>query len=184
MQKQVQQSFASSLEHLRTTTLDSYVLHGPSADEGLSPKDLDAWSAMEQLHAEGRVGALGVSNVARAQLELLLDRAKLKPAWVQNRCYANRGWDRQVRDVCRANGIGYQPFSLLTANRKEVASPEVLAIAKRNGMTPAQTIFRFAMDLGMSPLTGTTSEAHMKEDLVVFPPLSAADVAAIESLKV
>jgi diketogulonate reductase-like aldo/keto reductase len=84
---------------------------------------------------------------------------------VQNRCYAALGWDREVREICQAHGIIYQGFSLLTANREVVADPDIRAIAKRLGASPAQVVFRFAMQIGMLPLTGTTSQQHMKEDL-------------------
>ena len=178
---QVKQSFASSLEHLRTDTLDAYVLHGPSVRRGLAPEDLEAWRAMEDLHAQGAVSALGVSNVTREQLELLLERASVPPSFVQNRCYASTGWDREIRAVCRKHGIVYQAFSLLTANRRELEHPALRGTAKRLGMTPAQLVFCFALNVGMRPLTGTTSPAHMKEDLdVVGQTLSAEDVRALE----
>lgn len=84
---------------------------------------------------------------------------------VQNRCYASHGWDREVRGICQSHGIIYQGFSLLTANRDVVGDPDIRAIAKRLGTSPAQVVFRFAMQIGMLPLTGTTSEQHMKDDL-------------------
>jgi predicted oxidoreductase len=65
----VGQSFASSLEHLRTTYLDSYVLHGPSSHRGLTSGDWTVWRAMEGLHAAGRIRLIGVSNVSLEQLE-------------------------------------------------------------------------------------------------------------------
>src|SRR5689334_19033521 len=49
---QVAQSFARSLEHLKTTYVDSYVLHGPWGD-GWSAQDREVWAAMEALHASG-----------------------------------------------------------------------------------------------------------------------------------
>jgi diketogulonate reductase-like aldo/keto reductase len=57
---------------------------------------------------------------------------------VQNRCFANRGWDRQVREVCRENGILYQGFSLLTANRNVLVHPKILSIADRVQFYPEQ----------------------------------------------
>jgi diketogulonate reductase-like aldo/keto reductase len=84
---------------------------------------------------------------------------------VQNRCYAALGWDKEVREICRAHGIIYQGFSLLTANQGVFADPDVQAIASRHGTGVAQVIFRFAMQIGMLPLTGTTDPQHMKEDL-------------------
>ena len=86
---------------------------------------------------------------------------------VQNRCYAVLAWDKEVREICQAHDIIYQGFSLLTANQEVLRDPEVHAIAKRVGTGPLQVIFRFAMEVGMVPLTGTTSEQHMKEDLQV-----------------
>ena len=73
---QVEQSFASSLEHLRTEYIDSYLLHGPASRKGLTPDDWAAWRAMEALHGSGRARLLGVSNVSLEQLELLWAEAR------------------------------------------------------------------------------------------------------------
>jgi diketogulonate reductase-like aldo/keto reductase len=73
-----------------------------------------------------------------------------------------------VRKICQDHGVTYQGFSLLTANRNVVRHPIVVSVARRLGVQPEQVIFRFAMQVGMVPLTGTTSELHMKEDLAVF----------------
>jgi diketogulonate reductase-like aldo/keto reductase len=182
---QVQQSFASSLEHLGTSYLDSLVLHGPSTNYGLAPQDVEAWRAMESLCESGRVRRIGISNVSTDQLEQLCGLARIAPAFVQNRCYAATGWDGHTRAVCRARGIGYQGFSLLTANRKELQRPIVDQIMGRSGMTREQVVFRFAMQVGMIPLTGTSSERHMKEDLRVLElQLSDADVHAIETIAI
>jgi diketogulonate reductase-like aldo/keto reductase len=56
----------------------------------------------------------------------------------------------------------------LTANREALASPELGRIATRHGRTVAQVVFRFALDVGMVPLTGTTDPGHMRADLEVF----------------
>jgi diketogulonate reductase-like aldo/keto reductase len=102
---------------------------------------------------------------------------------VQNRCYAALGWDKEVREMCRAHGIIYQGFSLLTANGAVLADPEIRAIAARLGAGIAQIIFRFAMQIGMLPLTGTTSPQHMKEDLQAEQfALSAEDIRRIETI--
>ena len=178
---QVEQSFASSLEHLQTSYVDSYVLHGPSSRRGLADEDWDVWRAMERLHAKGQARALGVSNVSLEQLVTLHQCSMVKPAFVQNRCFAVSGWDRDVRAFCTEQGLGYQGFSLLTANARELASPAVLRAAQRSGRTPAQVVFRFALQAGMIPLTGTSSPAHMREDLACLDfALEPAEVRAIE----
>lgn len=162
---QVQQSFASSLAHLHTDYLDSYVLHGPYSRRGLGAEDWEVWAAIESLYDAGKAKLIGVSNVTADQLTLLCARAKHKPMVVQNRCYAAFGWDKEVRKICQANNIIYQGFSLLTANREIFIDPEIRTIAARYNVTLAQLIFRFAMQVGMLPLTGTTNPQHMKEDL-------------------
>jgi diketogulonate reductase-like aldo/keto reductase len=180
---QVEQSFASSLTHLRTETIDSYVLHGPTRQSGLAPDDWSAWRTMEAIHESGRASFLGVSNVTLEQLERLFRDARVRPRFVQNRCYADRGWDRSVREFCVANGLVYQGFSLLTANRAALARPELARIAKRHGRTVSQIVFRFALELDMIPLTGTSSADHMEADLDVFDVrLSREEIEQIERI--
>ena len=180
---QVKQSFDSSLAHLHTDYVDSYVLHGPYSRRGLGQADWEVWAAMEALYESGKTKMIGVSNITAPQLAELCERVKVRPMMVQNRCYAVLGWDYHVREICRAQGIVYQGFSLLTANTDVLATPEVRAIAKRLNSGPAQVIFRFAMQIGMLPLTGTTSEPHMKEALEAQQlALSSEEVQWIESI--
>lgn len=179
---QVEQSFASSLQHLATEWIDSYLLHGPTHREGLTVDDWNAWRAMEKLHRSGQVRMLGVSNVSLEQLQSLCDEATVQPSFVQNRCYANRRWDRAIRDYCRAQEIVYQGFSLLTANRKPLASPQLAQIAVKHGCTIPQLIFSFALEVGMTPLTGTTNPDHMRGDLRAFDlQLDPDEIAFIEN---
>ena len=162
---QVTQSFDSSLVHLHTDYLDSYVLHGPYQRQGLGAADREVWAAIEGLYRSGKTKMIGISNVTAEQLTQLCAEAVVKPMMVQNRCYAALGWDKAVREICRAHGIIYQGFSLLTANQGIFAEPAIRAIAQRLGAGLAQVVFRFAMQVGMLPLTGTTNPQHMKEDL-------------------
>ena len=162
---QVRQSFDSSLNHLGTDYVDSYILHAPFQRRGLGTADWEVWTAMEGLYRAGKTKMIGVSNITGAQLAQLCEQANVKPMVVQNRCFAAVGWDKAVREICQTNGIVYQGFSLLTANREVLGDPEIHAIATRINATVAQVTFRFAMLIGMLPLTGTTNQQHMKEDL-------------------
>jgi diketogulonate reductase-like aldo/keto reductase len=180
---QVEQSFASSLKHLGVEVIDSYLLHGPTKRSGLAKADWEAWRAMEDIHESGQARMLGVSNVTLEQLEGLCRQARVRPRFVQNRCYAERGWGRDIREFCAANGLVYQGFSLLTANRKVMASDELASIAKRHGRAVSQIVFRFALDVGMMPLTGTTDAGHMRADLDVFDfRLDAEEIERIERI--
>jgi diketogulonate reductase-like aldo/keto reductase len=180
---QVRQSFDSSLTHLCTEYVDSYVLHGPYSRRGLGEADWEVWAAMEGLYQSGKTKMIGISNVTAGQLTQLCAQANLKPMVVQNRCYAALGWDKEVRKICQVHGIIYQGFSLLTANGEVLADPEIRTIAKRLGIGSAQIIFRFAMQIGMLPLTGTTSQQHMKEDLQAEQfALSTEEIQRIETI--
>lgn len=180
---QVEQSFASSLQHLGTEYIDSYVLHGPTQCAGLAKADWAAWRAMEAIHDSGRARFLGVSNVTLEQLNSLWQESRIRPRFVQNRCYAVRGWDRGIREFCVANELIYQGFSLLTANREVVNHPEIVRIAERYGRSVSQIVFRFALEVGMLPLTGTTDATHMRADLdVVDFCLEPEEVRRIEHM--
>jgi diketogulonate reductase-like aldo/keto reductase len=180
---QVAQSLASSLQHLGVERIDSLVLHGPSTGHGLTDEDWEIWGAMERLHGAGKTRLLGVSNVNLGQLRGLCATASVKPAIVQNRCFATRGWDRAVRAYCNEQGILYQGFSLLTANPEVLRHPRVAALAAKLGKTVPQVIFRFALAKGMIALTGTTSSRHMAEDLDIHDfVLEPGETSAIEAL--
>ncbi|MEO8047285.1 MAG: aldo/keto reductase [Nitrospirota bacterium] len=180
---QVTQSFDSSLVHLHTDYLDSYILHGPYQRQGLGTSDWEVWAAIEGLYRSGKTKMIGISNVTAEQLTQLCARAAVKPMMVQNRCYAALGWDKEVREICRAHAIIYQGFSLLTANQGIFAEPAIRAIVQRLGVGLAQVVFRFAMQVGMLPLTGTTNPQRMKEDLHAEQlTLTAEDMRVIETI--
>jgi diketogulonate reductase-like aldo/keto reductase len=179
---QVTQSLSSSLEHLGTDYVDSFVLHGPAGHEW-TPADAEVWQAMVKERDAGRTRLLGVSNVSLLHLEQMAAAHAEVPAFVQNRCFARRGWDRAVRQFCRERKIIYQGFSLLTANREVVHNPLIAKVAASANATPAQIVFRFAQAVGMLPLTGTSNAEHMQQDLASRDlDLSAEEVRAIEFL--
>ena len=183
---QVAESFESSLKHLHTDYIDSYVLHGPYSGGSLLNEDWEVWAAIEAIYQSGKAKMIGISNVSAAQLRELCEKAAVKPMVVQSRCFARRRWDHELREVCRDNAIIYQGFSLLTGNQDILGSPEVGAIARRLNTGPLQVIFKFAMQIGMLPLTGTTNEKHMKDDLEVekLGDLSPEEICSIEMVAV
>jgi diketogulonate reductase-like aldo/keto reductase len=171
---QVAQSLASSLEHLATDHVDSFVLHGPSSGYEWTEDDTEVWEAMRQQRDAGRTRLLGVSNVSLEHLQQIAATGLELPAYVQNRCFASTGWDREVRAFCDHHEIIYQGFSLLTANPEVLRHPPLIALGEKLTATPAQVVFSFAHAVGMLPLTGTSSAEHMKEDLasinLTLPP--------------
>jgi len=181
---QVEQSLASSLEHLQTDHVDSLVLHGPSSNHNWTDVDAGVWEAMLKQRDLGRARSLGVSNVSLRHLQqLVAAHGEHHPSFVQNRCYARMGWDREVRKFCEAHGMIYQGFSLLTANVEVLRHPYVTQLVAHYGATQAQIIFAFARQVGMLPLTGTSSPQHMTQDLASLGlPLKPEELRELESL--
>lgn len=180
---QVKQSLNSSLDHLKTEYLDSYILHGPSTSRGLNDQDYEVWETMESLQKEGLIKHIGVSNINSHQLQLLLENAGINPSFVQNRCFAQQRWDKEIRNICNKNGIIYQGFSLLTANRRFLSDEKIKNIAKKYQIPIPGVIFCFATQVGMLPLTGTTSGKHMNEDLSALDnELTGDEIQVIENI--
>jgi diketogulonate reductase-like aldo/keto reductase len=162
---QVVQSLKSSLDHLSTDHVNSYVLHGPSSNYDWTEADAEVWESMRRERDAGRTRAIGVSNVSLSHLQQMSAIRTELPAYVQNRCYARLGWDREIRQFCQTHQITYQGFSLLTANQEVLHHPLIADLAANAKATPAQIIFNFASHIGMIPLTGTSNAEHMRQDL-------------------
>lgn len=181
---QVEQSLDRSLEHLGTDRVDSFVLHGPASGRGWTRDDTEVWLSMIRQRHLGRTQSIGVSNVSLLHLVQMMDiHRDDPPRFVQNRCFARLGWDRDVRAFCRDHDIVYQGFSLLTANPEVTGSRLVAGLAEHHRKTPAAIVFAFARSVGMLPLTGTSDESHMRADLDSLGlVLTSDEVAGIENL--
>ncbi|MBL8296709.1 MAG: aldo/keto reductase [Rhodanobacteraceae bacterium] len=178
---QVKQSFAVSQLHLASERLDALLLHSPLR----SRADLrTAWQAMEALVDAGVVALIGISNCYDpAQLEALWQLARIKPAIVQNRFYAETGYDAEIRVFCRRYALVYQSFWTLSANPHLLGSASVLGLAAAYARTPEQILFRYLIQRGVVPLTGTTSPKHLRESVEVFAfELEERDAQAIDLL--
>jgi diketogulonate reductase-like aldo/keto reductase len=179
--QQVAQSFAVSTRNLQTDHVECLLLHSALPDR----RELtQVWGAMEQIFKDGGARQLGISNCYSATtLATLYQAAEVKPAVLQNRFYAQTNYDRQLREFCREHAIIYQSFWTLTANPQLLAADAITKLAARYARTPAQVLYRYLTQSDVVPLTGTTSAAHMREDLEIFEfELSAEERAAISSL--
>jgi diketogulonate reductase-like aldo/keto reductase len=179
--QQVAQSFEVSLHNLRTDYIDCLVLHSPLPS---AKQTHEAWAAMEALVDSGRVGQLGISNCYQLlQLEALYDGARVKPAVIQNRFYADTQYDRNIRAYCRRRHILYQSFWTLSANPKVLAGRPITALAEKYERTAPQILFRYLTQIDAVPLTGTSSQVHMRQDLAIFEfQLTAAEITQLTAL--
>lgn len=179
--QQVVQSLAVSLRNLQTDYVDCLVLHSPLPTP---QQTLGVWRALEACVDAAQVRQIGISNCYDpAELEQLFQAARIKPAVVQNRFHAATGYDRTLRAFCTRQQIVYQSFWTLTANPQLLAHPTIAALASSHARTAPQIVFRYLTQVGIVPLSGTRSVAHMREDLSIFDfELTAAQRQAVEAL--
>jgi len=117
----------------------------------------------------GKVKVLGISNCYDFNAFVnLYNQARHKPKVLQNRFYSDSHFDVNLRNFCRENGIKYQSFWTLTANRRALATKEAHVLAQSKGLSTATLMYAFMMTLGHTPLSGTTNGQHMHEDADVM----------------
>jgi len=178
---QVEQSIAKSLYNLGTSRIDSLVLHSPLPT---LEETLEVWGVFEKAVDAGQVGQLGISNCYDPPtFKALYEKARIKPKILQNRFYKDSGYDVELRAYCLEKGVTYQTFWTLTANPHILSADPVVRAASRLGATQPQVLFRWLIQVGHQPLTGTKSPEHMKQDLqAVTMPLSTAEMSEIGGL--
>jgi len=178
---QISQSIAASLKNLQTDYLDCLLLHSPMPTPAQTQS---AWRSFESFVDSRTIRQLGISNCYNlTDLERLYESARIKPAIVQNRFYADTNYDRGIRSFCDRNQIIYQSFWTLSANPHVLAHETMTALASIHRRSPAQILFRYLTQIGIVPLTGTKSESHMREDLAIFDfELTSDERGAIDAL--
>ncbi|KAF8547282.1 Aldo/keto reductase, partial [Imleria badia] len=155
-----------SLHNLRTSYIDSYLLHSPLRTMKAT---LEAWRALMATQDAGTVCKIGVSNMYNVHILAALGELR-KVQVVQNRWYEGNMWDPDVWQYCKDHGIEYQFMTFsslyrLSGSTSLLTHPAVITISGRLEVTPAQVIFKLTQLHSIVPLMGTTKELHMQQDL-------------------
>jgi pyridoxine 4-dehydrogenase len=167
----------ASLKRLRVHRIDLYQLHSPDPRVPLE----ESIGALLDLQREGKIGAIGVSNVDA--LELAAAQRVATIVSVQNRYnLADRSSD-PVLTVCERDGLAFLPWFPLSAGSDATSAGRALVeVAARHSATPAQVAIAWLLARSpvMLPIPGTSSLAHLEEDLQAARlQLTAADRAAL-----
>jgi len=162
---QVEKSFETSQKNLKTSFIDAYILHSPVFP---GTKLLKVWQTMESFYDKKEVGQLGISNCYDLDvLVYLYNHARIKPTIVQNRFYAQSGYDKTIRAFCMENNMTYESFWSLTANPNILASKLLENLANKYQRGVSEIFYRFLNHINIVPLNGTTSTQHMRADLQI-----------------
>jgi 2,5-diketo-D-gluconate reductase A len=172
-------SFDESMDRLGLDVLDLYLIHWP-----VPRKDayVDTWRTFQKLRDDGRVRVIGTSNFHQAHLERLREETGELPAINQIELHPFLV-QQELRDFHAANGIVTEAWSPLASGGGVLTDPTVDAIAKAHGVTPAQAILRWHLQLGNVGIPKSVHAERIRENFDVFGfGLSADEVDSITAL--
>ncbi|MBQ1544266.1 MAG: aldo/keto reductase [Clostridia bacterium] len=183
---QVLASCDESLRKLQIDYIDLLLIHWPAnaLSYGDRAPDLnrDMWRAFEDLYADGKVRAIGVSNFLPHHLQQILDTARVVP--MVDQIEIHPGWlQKETVDFCQGQNILVEAWSPM-ARQAVTDNPVLQELASQYGRTPAQICLRWELQHGIVPLPKTTRRERMAENADVFDfTLTDEEVAAVDALK-
>lgn len=178
-------AFGQTMAHLGLEYLDLYLIHWPNPihyRDRWQEANAGTWKAFEELHNEGRIRAIGVSNFHPHHLEALAATAAITPHVNQIRLCPGDTQD-EVTSYCRQHDILLEAYSPLGTGAV-FAVDAITALAAEYGKTPAQIALRWSLQKNFLPLPKSTSRARIEENAQIFDfTLSAADLKLLDSLE-
>lgn len=174
-----------SLAALGLDHIDLMIIHSPQpwaefgADERYFDGNRQAWRALEEAYAAGKLRAIGVSNFQQVDLENILGDCSVKPmvnqilAHVSNTPFELIAYSKDQGMLVEA----YSPVG----HGELLNNRELAAMAERYGVTVPQLCIRYCLQLDLLPLPKTTKLAHMRSNAAVDFAISAADMETLKS---
>jgi 2,5-diketo-D-gluconate reductase A len=175
----VRQALANSTQRLGRARIDLFLIHWPLPTQG---KFVDAWRGMVKLLEDGDVRAIGVSNFTPQHLDRLLDATGLAPH--VNQLQLNPRVSRRAERLYHTgHGIVTESWAPLDRSSSLLDEPAITAAARRHNKTPAQTVLRWHVQLGLVAIPKTMRPDRLAENIDVFDfALSDTEMDAITAL--
>ncbi|HET7531142.1 MAG TPA: aldo/keto reductase [Mycobacteriales bacterium] len=172
-------AFDDSTKRLGLDVIDLYLIHWPMPARD---RYLETWRALEQVYADGRARAIGVSNFTVAHLTRLLDETGVVPA--VNQVELHPGFaQEELRAFHAEHGIVTESWSPLGRGHGLLDDRSVVAIADAHGKTPAQVVLRWHLQLGCVVIPKSTHAERIRENFDVFDlELSGEEMGTLSAL--
>lgn len=167
-----------SLQNLQTDYIDLLLLHWPFANY------YAAWRSLEELYADGKIKAIGVSNFEPDQLLDLIAYNNVVPVvnQIETNLYCQRSMERTWMEKKQVAHMAYAPLG--QGNRNEMYQESaVITLAEKYGKTPAQILLRFLTQKEIAVIPRSTKPEHIRENIDIFDfSLSTEEMALLSSL--
>lgn len=188
-------AFHKSRELLGVDYLDQYLIHHPMPMYG---KYCEAWKALEDLHEQGYIRVIGLSNFKENHIDKILANCNIAPATNELEC--NPYFTiKPLRDHCAKNGIRVitwfplggplvppNPIPLRAEDFLKMLEDKVLVeIGEKYGKSPAQIALRWHVESGMTPVPKSGNPKRIHENIDIFDfELTKEEMARIDAMNI
>ena len=181
---ETKQALERTLNRLQVDYLDLYLVHWPRRaenDTDWKQRDLETWSAMEDLHSQGKIKSLGLSNFLPHHMKNILENCRVMP--VANQLEVHPGYMQEAAVAySKRNKVLVQAWSPLGRSQL-LQSPVMTEMAAKYGKSAAQLSLRFLVQKGIVPIVKASKEERMKENMDIFDfEISWDDMSVLECM--
>jgi methylglyoxal/glyoxal reductase len=170
------QAFDQSLSKLGLEYVDLYLVHWP-----VKGKYKDTWKALEKLHADGKVRAIGVSNFQIHHLEDLLADATVRPVVNQVELHPLLS-QVELRNYCKEQGIQIEAWAPLAQGRL-LDNSTLQTIADKHGKSIAQVLLRWDIQSGIVTIPKSINKERIVQNADIYDfELSDEEMKQIDDL--
>jgi diketogulonate reductase-like aldo/keto reductase len=181
-----QRAIEESLEKLDLGYIDLMIIHSPKPwakfgeEEHFFEGNLEAWKALEEAHAAGKIRAIGVSNFEQVDLQNIIDNSETVPAVDQVLAHIGNT-PFELIDYARQRNIlveAYSPFG----HGDMLRNADIQEIAERNKVSITQLAVRYLLQLDLLPLPKASSAKHMKQNADVDFVINDEDMSQLRAI--
>ncbi|MGI5125891.1 aldo/keto reductase [Pseudonocardia sp. CA-107938] len=169
-----------SLERLGFDHVDLFLIHWPRP---AADKYVETWQGFEQILADGKARAIGVSNFQPAHLQRLAAETDTVPAVNQIELHPYLQ-QTELRAYHRDHGIATEAWSPLGKGRELLQDDKLGALAEKYDRTTAQVVLRWHLQVGNVVIPKSVTPERVRENIDVFGfELADDDLATIATLE-